>query len=90
MIPFDVTIMFQNESGDTSKMVLYDLEFVDEGQVMGINDIFIESTHSFLFRDIEVMHSLTQGPLIESSWVRPNVTYEFDGELNTVIANGGF
>lgn len=55
--PFDITIVFANEYGSLSRMALYGVEFVDEGQVMSIEDIITENTVSFVARDYDPMRS---------------------------------
>lgn len=55
MAPFDLTLYFRNETGNMSTMALYGVELVDEGQVQSVNDIYIESTHSFVAADIAIL-----------------------------------
>lgn len=57
--PFNITITFANEYGFDSKMVLYGVRIVDEGQTMSINDLYIENTYQFVACDINIMDSLT-------------------------------
>ena len=56
--PFDITISFANEYGYDSRMALYGVRIMNEGQVMSTNDIFIENTYQFVASDIELMDSL--------------------------------
>jgi hypothetical protein len=53
--PFDIVISFANEYGAKSKMVLYGLKLINEGQVMSINDIYTENTYQFVALDIDYM-----------------------------------
>jgi hypothetical protein len=53
--PFDITCTYTNEMGIYSQMKLIGVELVDEGQVNSVNDIYIESTHSFVANDIIMM-----------------------------------
>ena len=53
--PFDITIAFANELGQTSRMTIYGVEFVSEGQTMSIHDIFIENQVQYLARDVDPM-----------------------------------
>jgi hypothetical protein len=53
--PFDISISFMNESGQSSKMTLYDVYIVSEGQTMSIEDMMTENTMQFLAMDIEHM-----------------------------------
>lgn len=56
--PFDVTISFANEYGFDSKMAIYGVRIMNEGQVMSINDIYIENTYQYVATDIDLMDSL--------------------------------
>lgn len=51
--PLDMTINFQNEYGKRSKMILYGVKMVTEGQVMSINDLFTENTYQFVATGLE-------------------------------------
>lgn len=53
--PFDITISFANELGQLSRMTIYGVEFVSEGQTMSIHDLFIENTAQYIARDIDPM-----------------------------------
>lgn len=88
MAPFDISVLFQNEYGDTSKLALIGVELVDEGSVLSVNDIYIESTHSFVCSDINVMHPTNSGPMTESSWIIPNFNYQFNNITQTPIYQG--
>lgn len=57
MPPVDITVTFSNELGNQSTLRLYGLVFVDEGQVMSIEDILTEQTLSYLAVDIEMLRS---------------------------------
>lgn len=56
--PFNITMSFVNEYGFDSRMVLYGVRLMNEGQVMSTNDIYIENTYQFVATDIELMDSL--------------------------------
>lgn len=56
--PFDVTISFANEYGFDSRLALYGIRILEEGQTMSTNDIYIENTYQFVATDIELMDSL--------------------------------
>lgn len=51
--PMDVTISFANELGALSRMTIYGLEFVSEGQSMSIEDIILEDVCQFVCRDFD-------------------------------------
>ena len=44
----DLTITFANEYGRRSKMVIYGVKLINEGQVMSINDLYTENTYQFV------------------------------------------
>lgn len=53
--PLDLTIMFANEYGALSRLSLYGVEFVSEGQSMSIEDIILEDVCQFVARDVDPM-----------------------------------
>lgn len=64
--PFDITINFVNEYGSVSRLVLYGVELVNEGQTMSIDDLITENVVNFVARHIEPMYDMRgDGP---ASW----------------------
>lgn len=57
--PFDITVTMANEYGKMSKLVIYGVRLVNEGQVMSINDIYIENTYQFVARDYDYLSDKT-------------------------------
>jgi len=55
MPPFDITVSFMNENGQSSRMTIYDVYIVSEGQTMSIEDMITENTMQFIAMDIELM-----------------------------------
>lgn len=53
--PFDVTISAANEYGYRSKLCIFGIRLLNEGQVMSINDIFVENTYQFYATDIDYL-----------------------------------
>lgn len=53
--PIDVTITLVNEYGNSSHIRIYGIVFVDEGQVMSIEDMITEQTMSYMAQDIELI-----------------------------------
>jgi hypothetical protein len=51
--PFDIVITFSNETGSLSKMKLYGVTIVDEGQTMSVDDLITEQTYTFMARGIQ-------------------------------------
>lgn len=64
--PFSITVSFSNEYGFDSKMVLYGVRLIDEGQTMSINDLYIENTYQFVASDINYMDTLNNYQVGES------------------------
>ncbi|TKJ01239.1 virion structural protein, partial [Bacillus cereus] len=53
--PFDITINFMNEYGQSSKLVIYGVNLISEGQTMSVEDMITENTMEFIALDIETM-----------------------------------
>ena len=54
--PFDITISMANEYGWQAKTVLTGVEIVDWGNAMGVDDMFIEETMTYMARNIVPLH----------------------------------
>jgi hypothetical protein len=50
--PFDIIISAANEYGYRSKLAIYGIRLLNEGQVMSINDVFTENTYQFFATDL--------------------------------------
>lgn len=53
--PLDLILLFRNEYGNKSIVRLYGVEFLDEGSVYSINDLYSECTMQYVARDIDQM-----------------------------------
>jgi hypothetical protein len=51
--PIDLILLFRNEYGHNSVMRLYGVEFVQEGQVHSIQDLYSENTMQYVARDMD-------------------------------------
>lgn len=89
--PFDITISYANEYGHASKMALYGVRLINEGQVMSINDIFTENTYQFVATGLE---PLTKEHLGVSSKKRTEINEEYsyknisllnDNDVNNIL-----
>lgn len=49
----DLTLTFANEYGRESRMAIYGVKFINEGQVMSINDLYTENTYQFVATAME-------------------------------------
>lgn len=53
--PFDITINFLNEYGQSATMTIYGVEILNEGMGMSIDDITTEKACTFIARDLDEM-----------------------------------
>lgn len=60
--PFDVVISFYNEYGQSSKMKIFGISIVDEGQTVSIDDLLVEQTYTYMARGIQPMVALRPVP----------------------------
>lgn len=51
--PFDIVFSFFNEYGVASKMKIFGVTIVDEGQTMSIDDLITEQTYTYMARGIQ-------------------------------------
>ena len=51
----NLTISAANEYGHNAKLALYGVTFVNEGQVMSINDVYTENTYQFYATNVEYL-----------------------------------
>lgn len=58
--PVDIGVSFANEYGSISRMDIYGVEFVNEGQTMSIEDILTENVVNFVARDLDPMRAVSQ------------------------------
>lgn len=65
--PLDITIVFANEYGRVSRMGVYGVEFVNEGQTMSIEDIITENVVNYVARDFDPMRGVKDRKLDDSS-----------------------
>ena len=54
--PFDIIISAANEYGLRSRLVIYGVRLVNEGQVMSVNDVYTENTYQFVATDLEYLN----------------------------------
>lgn len=81
--PFNIICTFANEYGFDSKLVLYGVRLMNEGQVMSVNDIYIENTYEFVAVDIELLDSLADYQQNMSKHIRgSNIATEITNDTN--------
>lgn len=56
--PFDIVVSFFNEYGHSSKMKIFGVTIVDEGQTVSVEDIMTEQTYTYMARGIQPMVKL--------------------------------
>jgi len=56
--PFNVTINFLNESSEAAKLSLLDLEILNEGSGVSIQDLATSQNYTFVARDINELHAV--------------------------------
>lgn len=71
--PFNVTITFANEYGNRSKLAIYGIRLLNEGQVMSVSDLYTENTYQFVALDIDYLYSGD-----------PQLNYEDDDESEEI------
>ena len=55
---FDILLVSANESGTNAQMMIYGAEFVDDSQVVSVQDMYIENSLSFVARDLDEFKSI--------------------------------
>lgn len=58
--PVDITIAYANEYGSISRMTIYGVEFLSEGQTMSIEDLLTENVVQYVARDYDPMRAVSQ------------------------------
>lgn len=53
--PFDITISFMNEYGQSAKMTIFGVEILNEGMGMSVDDVSTEKATTFIARGIDDM-----------------------------------
>jgi hypothetical protein len=56
--PLDISIRFANEYGNLSWMALLGVEFVNEGLVMSVEDLYVEGTNNYVARGIDLLRNV--------------------------------
>ena len=79
--PFDLVFSFFNEYGVASKMKIFGVTIVDEGQTMSIDDLITEQTYTYMARGIQ--------PLVHvvGDKEKENMTSEYQTLVNQINKN---
>lgn len=71
---FDIMIVCANEYGAASQLYIYGAEFYEDGQIISVNDIYIQNTFSFVARDIDDFSRIN--PIVKSGAIGNNYKTE--------------
>ena len=55
ILPFNITINFANEYGERCKMALIDVEIMNEGMGVSIDDLSTSQNYTYVARDIQIL-----------------------------------
>lgn len=81
----DFTITFANEYGRQSRMAIYGVRIINEGQVMSINDLYTENTYQFVATAMEPLKKGIQVGSSSSANKTPYINSSQEGvEVNAV------
>jgi len=61
--PIDISVSFANEYGNLSWMSVLGVDFVNEGGVISIEDLYMEGTLQYMARDIDLIRSVANRTL---------------------------
>lgn len=84
----DITITFANEYGRTSRMAIYGVRIINEGQVMSINDLYTENTYQFVATAMEPLKKGTKTGASSNKYNEAQVASVFELESNPVAYLG--
>lgn len=84
----DITITFANEYGRTSRMAIYGVRVINEGQVMSINDLYTENTYQFVATAMEPLKKGTKTGASSNKNNEAQVASVFELESNPVGFSG--
>lgn len=70
ILPFDITLTFANEYGNTSTMTIYGVEIMNEGSGFSVDTMVTEKAYTYMARRIEPMKHIDpeKGFSFASSW----------------------
>jgi hypothetical protein len=69
--PLDLYVIYANEFGGVSKMSLYNVEFLNEGQVSSIQDLVTENSVNYVARHITKMKNVHKEDIFSSDGTPP-------------------
>lgn len=84
----DITITFANEYGRTSRMAIYGVRIINEGQVMSINDLYTENTYQFVATAMEPLKKGTKTGASSNKQNEAQIASVFELENNPITFTG--
>jgi hypothetical protein len=75
--PFDIVLTFFDEFGGGSKMKIFGVTIVDEGQTVSVDDLITEQTYTYMARGIQPMTRLVS----ENEKMGQRTAEEFERDL---------
>lgn len=84
----DLTITFANEYGRESRMAIYGVRIINEGQVMSINDLYTENTYQFVANALEPLRKGIEAGASSSRNKTLTITSSIDSSDNSSDVNG--
>lgn len=84
----DLTVTFANEYGKTSRMAVYGVRIINEGQVMSVNDLYTENTYQFVANALEPLKKGTLSGSSSNKTREIQVASVFDTQNNTPAYSG--
>lgn len=67
LLPFDITLVSASEYGNTSKMTIYGVEFVNESGGVSIDDVSVEKQMQFIARSISAWEAIDEWNTVGST-----------------------
>lgn len=79
---FNVTITYANEYGSMSRMALYGVRIVEEGQVVSINDVYTENTYKYCALSLERLNKKNTQSNNKMGDKKPTISTFSDDNIN--------
>ena len=81
----NLTINFANEYGRSSRMAIYGVKLINEGQVMSINDLYTENTYQFVALGMEPLTADDPTGRIEQGSTDSSKNFGVIGDYNDPV-----
>lgn len=84
----DLTLTFSNEYGRESRMAIYGVKIINEGQVMSVNDLYTENTYQFVATAMEPLRRDDNSNSSINADIVPQVVSSNDYSINQDLVSG--